>query len=123
MIIIATSRFWIFEPNMCGQVHAARLHDGSDVENLLRLVNTFNLLPEGLYARQAAEVRAVFRLLRRWLECNTLDGLHTCLMLLQDAAMQMSTCTCDTALSSIATCLKMPTIHMAGGERGAGSGV
>ena len=29
----------------------------SDVENLLRLVNTFNLLPEGLYAREAAEVR------------------------------------------------------------------
>lgn len=28
----------------------------SDVDNLLRLVNTFNLLPEGLYARQAAEV-------------------------------------------------------------------
>lgn len=29
----------------------------SDVDNLLRLINTFNLLPEGLYARQAAEVR------------------------------------------------------------------
>lgn len=28
----------------------------SDVENLLRLINTFNLLPEGLYAREAAEV-------------------------------------------------------------------
>jgi aarF domain-containing kinase len=56
------------------QVHAAKLHDGrdvvmkiqypgvarsieSDVDNLLRLVNTFNLLPEGLYVRQAAEVR------------------------------------------------------------------
>ncbi len=29
----------------------------SDVDNLLRLVNTFNLLPEGLYVREAAEVR------------------------------------------------------------------
>lgn len=56
-----------------GQVHQAVTHDGrtvvmkiqypgvaksirSDVDNLLRLVNTFNLLPEGLYVRQAAEV-------------------------------------------------------------------
>lgn len=29
----------------------------SDVDNLLRLVNTFNLLPEGLYVQQAADVR------------------------------------------------------------------
>ena len=79
----------------CGQVHAARLHDGrevvmkiqypgvarsieSDVENLLRLVNTFNLLPEGLYAREAAEVRAPRRLqLQRCHARDTLDGLWT----------------------------------------------
>lgn len=29
----------------------------SDVDNLLRLVSTFSLLPDGLYVREAAEVR------------------------------------------------------------------
>lgn len=36
----------------------------SDIDNLLRLINTFNLLPEGLYARQAAEVCLCYNLLQ-----------------------------------------------------------
>lgn len=76
--VASWAKHWLLTHSLttvCAQVHAAKLHDGrdvvmkiqypgvarsieSDVENLLRLINTFNLLPEGLYVRQAAEVRA-----------------------------------------------------------------